>query len=74
MALYLCCDLKHWQFMKSNLSETEKIFEFMKGYLAETEKKSKLMKDFVLVDLCKIEKKIIFYENLFPFAIRCAII
>ena len=24
--------------MKSNLSETEKIFEFMKGYLAETEK------------------------------------
>ena len=60
MALFLCCDLKHWQFMKSNL--------------AETEKKSKLMKDFVLVDLCKIEKKIIFYENLFPFAIRCAII
>ena len=45
--------------MKSNLSETEKIFEFMKGYLAETEKKSKLMKDFVLVDLCKIEKKIL---------------
>ena len=40
--------------MKSNLSETEKIFEFTKGYLAETEKKSKLMKYFVLVDLCKI--------------------
>ena len=60
--------------MKSNLSETEKIFEFMKGYLAETEKKSKLMKDFVLVDLCKIEKKIIFYENIFLFTIRCVII
>ena len=60
--------------MKSNLSETEKIFEFMKGYLAETEKKSKLMKDFVLVDLCNIEKKIIFYENIFLFTIRCVII
>ena len=38
MDLFLCCDLKHWQFMKSNLSETEKIFEFMKDYIAETEK------------------------------------
>ena len=60
--------------MKSNLSETEKIFEFTKGYLAETEKKSKLMKDFVLVDLCNIEKKITIYENIFLFTIRCAII
>ena len=74
MALFLCYDLKHWQFMKSNLSETEKIFEFTKGYLAETEKKSKLMKDFVLVDLCNIEKKITIYENIFLFTIRCAII
>ena len=59
---------------KVYLAETQKNFEFMKGYLAENEKKSKRMKDFVLVDLCKIEKKIIFCENLFLFTIRCAII
>ena len=72
MALFLCCDLKHWQFMKSNLSETEKIFEFMKGYLAETKKKSKLMKAYALVALCNMQ--IEFCENIFLFTIRCVII
>ena len=53
MALFLCCDLKHWQFMKSNLSETEKIFEFMKDYITETEKNSEFMK----VYLAETEKE-----------------
>lgn len=47
MALFLCCDLKHWQFMKSNLSETEKICEFMKGCFAETEKISEFVKAYL---------------------------
>ena len=54
--------------MKSNLSETEKIFEFMKGYLAETEKKSKLMKAYAPVGLCNMQ--IEFCENIFLFMIR----
>ena len=41
--------------MKSNLSETEKIFDFMKGYLAETEKNYEFMKAFSLVGLCNME-------------------
>ena len=68
----MCCDLKHWQFMKSNLSETEKIFEFMKGYLAETEKNYEFMKDCSLVGLCNME--IEFCKNIFLFTIRCVII
>ena len=58
--------------MKSNLSETEKIFEFMKGYLAETEKKSKLMKVYAPVGLCNMQ--IEFCENTFLLTIKCVII
>ena len=51
--------------MQDNLAETQKNFEFIKGYYSETEKNSEFTKDFVLVDLCNVEKKIIFCENIF---------
>ena len=61
-------------FLQDNLAETQKNFEFIKGYYSETEKNSEFTKDFVLVDLCKIEKKIIFCENIFILKIKCVII